>query len=350
MADTTYIYAGASGSQAGRYAGGLFRRAVGNGGWERIENGLPSEPEIHAIAVDPTNPEVVYAGAQDGPYRCVDRGQRWERVGFPDRDAAVWSIHFQPGNPRTMFIGTSPIGVYRSDDGGDHWRRLDAKGPGRVDMGFACRVTRVAADPSRPDEVYAGLEVDGILRSSDGGRSWTDCSTDLLRLAELPHLRSKIASNTEIEGMMDTHALCLSGARPGTVFLAVRMGLFQSDDRGATWRDMEVGRYSPLTYARDVHVSPHDPKVLYAALSPAARSEDGSIYKSDDLGATWKRVDHGVTARATMMALALHPRDPQQVYGGTRCGQIFGTRDGGKSWDDLSLPPNVADVYTVACG
>jgi photosystem II stability/assembly factor-like uncharacterized protein len=209
---------------------------------------------------------------------------------------------------------------------------------------------RLAVDPAEPDHVYAALEVGGVMRSLDGGETWTDCSADLLKLAELPHLKSRIGSDTDTEGMLDAHALCLTAARPGTVFLALRMGLFRSDDRGSSWRDMEIGRFSPLTYARDVRVSPHDPRVLYACLSPAARSEDGSLYRSDDVGESWRRLDHGVTARSTMMAVALHPRDPDQVYCATRHGQVFGTADGGARWREAPLPDGVEDVFAIACG
>jgi photosystem II stability/assembly factor-like uncharacterized protein len=215
-------------------------------------------------------------------------------------------------------------------------------------MSFPTRVIRMAADPSQPRELYAGLEVDGIQRSLDGGETWEDCSQELVKLADRPHLRSRIGSDTEIEGMMDTHALCVSSARPGTVFLAVRMGIFRSPDRGKTWEDMEIGRFSPLTYARDLQVSPHDARTLYACLSPAARSEDGSLYRSDDLGGSWRRVDHGVRVQSTMMAMALHPEDPEQVYCATRGGQVFGTQDGGKHWHEYRLPDGIQDVYTVA--
>ena len=95
---------------------------------------------------------------------------------------------------------------------------------------FTCRVMRLVADPARPEELYAALEVGGVMRSLDGGETWDDCSSDLLKLAELPQLKSKIDSDTDIEGMLDGHAVCVSAAKPGTVFLAVRMGLFESAD------------------------------------------------------------------------------------------------------------------------
>jgi photosystem II stability/assembly factor-like uncharacterized protein len=349
----TQVYAGAAQFSAGTTTpqpGGLFRRAIGGARWQRLGGGLPDDVEVRAIAVHPGDSRVIYAGTQHGPYRSQDGGDRWTALGFPDKGMTVWSFLFHPRNANVLYAGTAPAAVHKSEDGGDTWRRLSTlSAPGHVKMSFDTRVTRLAADPANPRELYAGLEVDGVLRSLDGGESWEDVSGDLIKLAERPHLKSRIVSDTEIEGMMDTHALAVSSAQPGAVFRAVRMGLFKSADRGATWEDMEIGRFSPLTYARDVQVSPHDPRTLYACLSPAARSEDGSLYKSDDLGRSWRRLDHGVKARSTMMAMALHGKDPAQVYCATRGGQVFGTQDGGRSWSEYPLPEGVADVYTVAC-
>jgi photosystem II stability/assembly factor-like uncharacterized protein len=351
-ANTSYVYAGAAhwtGAASDR-PGGMFRRAVGDDRWEALTKGLPEGTEVRAIAVHPEDPQVIYAGTQDGPYRSRDRGERWEKLAFPDPAMVVWSIAFHPQNARILYAGTAPTAVYRSEDGGDTWRRLpNAKQPARIQMGFNTRVIRMAIDPTHPDEIYAGIEVGGVMRSSDGGESWADCSHDLLRLAERPHLQSKIGSDSETEGMLDSHALAVSAAAPGTAFLAVRMGLFRSPDRGATWSDMEIGRFSPLTYARDVQVAPQDPRVLYACLSPAARSEAGTLYRSDDLGQTWKRFDHGVKAESTMMAVALNRRDPRQVHCVTRFGQVFGTEDGGATWREHRLPAGIQDVYALAC-
>jgi photosystem II stability/assembly factor-like uncharacterized protein len=349
----THVYAGAarfSAEPRTHESGGLFRRAIGEERWQRLGGGLPDDVEVRAIAVHPRDSRVIFAGTQHGPYRSQDGGDHWTVLGFPDRGMTVWSFLFHPQDANVLYAGTSPAAVYKSVNGGDTWRRLSALGaPGHVKMSFDTRVTRLAADPANPRVLYAGLEVDGVLRSLDGGESWEDVSDDLIKLAERPHLKSRIVSDTEIEGMMDTHALCVSSAEPGAVFLAVRMGLFKSADRGATWEDMEIGRFSPLTYARDVQVSPHDPRTLFACLSPAARSEDGSLWKSEDLGRSWRRLDHGVKARSTMMAMALHAADPAQVYCSTRGGQVFGTEDGGRTWREYPLPEGVADVYTVAC-
>jgi len=113
---------------------------------------------------------------------------------------------------------------------------------------------------------------------------------------------------------------------------------------------MEIGRFSPLTYGRDIRTSPHDAKAMYAALSPAARSSDGSVYRSDDAGKSWTRFDHGIKAEATMMGVVPHPKDANQVYAISRVGQVFGTTDGGKTWTESRLPEGTRDSYCIACG
>jgi len=350
---TTHVFAGAGHwvTGSGRHCrGGLFRRTPEDGEWHALTHGLPENVEARALIAHPREPGVLYAGTQDGPYRTTDRGASWERLGFPERGAVVWSLALHPTRPHVMYAGVAPVGIYRSEDGGDTWAKLrGARSPGHCEMGFPTRVTRIVVDPDRPDVVYAALEVSGVIRSADGGESWTDISAPLMQLAEAPHLKSRIGSELDAEGMLDSHAFAVSAAAPGTAFLATRMGVFRTADRGATWSDAAIGRFSPLTYCRDVIVSPHDPRVLYACLSVSARGDDGSLYRSDDVGRTWRRFDHGVKSHATMMAVAAHPRDPARVYCVSRCGQVFGTEDAGASWREYRLPAGVEDVYTVAC-
>jgi photosystem II stability/assembly factor-like uncharacterized protein len=352
MAGTTHIYAGVAATVGMAHAGtlgGVFRLEAGGDRWQHLTTGLPEGAEVHAVSVHPGDTSTVYLGSTRGLFRSANRGERWERLPLPDAD--IWSVLVHPKNPQRIYAGASPIEVYRSDDGGEHWKALADPGlPNRVHMAFACRVMRLDADPNSPDDIYATMEANGAMRSRNAGESWEDCTADLIRFCEQPKYRSRIGSQTEIEGMLDGHALACSAAAPGTVFLANRMGLFRSADKGEHWEDMEIGRFSPLTYGRDIRTSPHDPKVLYACLSPAARSSDGSIYRSDDVGKTWTRFDHDVKADATMMGVALHPGDPNQVYGISRVGQVFGTQDGGKSWQERRLPEGVRDCYAIACG
>ena len=348
MADS-YVYAGAGIWRGGARAG-VFRRRVGNGGFEQMTQGLPEPASVHTITVHPLHPERVFIGTQDGPYLSEDHGLHWRRPDFPD-PVQIWSFLVHPHEPETIFAGASPVAIYRSEDGGAHWQRLARPVLAeRVKMPFACRVMRIALDPQSPRDLYATIEVNGVMRSRDGGESWSDCNAGLAELAASPRLKSDLVSGNEAEGMLDGHALCVSAAAPGTVFLACRMGLFRSDDGGARWRDIEVGRFSPLTYARDIRPAPQDPRRLYACLSLHATGNTGSLAQSDDLGESWQRIDHGVPIRATFMQLALHARDPEQIYGAARNGQIVGTVDGGKSWQEHRLPDGCADVYGIACG
>jgi photosystem II stability/assembly factor-like uncharacterized protein len=353
-AEVKYIYAGGdhdTHADTGRNYGGFFRRSPGEGEWESLTRGLPKNAEVRAIAVHPGERRVLYVGTQDGPYRSTDAGDHWERADFPDRNRDVYAITYHPTQPNVMYAGTAPAAVYRSDDGGEHWRRLpNAKSPGHCVMGFPVRVISIAADPSRPDDVYVALEVSGVIRSSDGGETFTDLSAPLIALGQQPNLKSRIGSDNDAEGMLDSHAIAVSAAAPGQPLLAVRMGLFRGEDRGASWTDMQVGRYSPLTYVRDVRVSPHDPRTLYACLSSAARSDDGTLYRSDDVGASWRRVDHGITAKGTMMSVTVARSDPKRIYCVSRCGQVFGSEDEGASWTEYLLPEGVLQrVRAVAC-
>lgn len=332
--------------------GGLFRLDADSGGWHALTAGLPPDVEVRAILPHPVNDDVVYVGTQDGPYRSTDGGKRFERLGFPERNVAIWALAIHPTRHDVLYAGAAPVALYRSIDGGDTWHRLPgAKSPAHCERaGFDTRTIRILCDPNHPDDVYAGLEVSGVIRSADGGDTWKDLSATLIEHAKQPHLKSSVGGRHcgDCEGMLDTHSLAISKAAPGSVFLAIRMGLFRSDDRGETWYDTTIGRFSPLIYCRDVIVSAHDPNAMYTCLSPAAVSDAGTLYRSTDLGQRWQRMDHGIKCESTMMAVAENPRDPAQVFAVARTGQVFGTTDHGKSWREYRLPEPVHDAYTVA--
>ena len=77
----SHVYVGSA--RISGKVGGVFRRAVGDDRWQQLTKGLPEATNVHAITVHPTNPDVVYLGTDDGPYRSSDRGERWERLDFP---------------------------------------------------------------------------------------------------------------------------------------------------------------------------------------------------------------------------------------------------------------------------
>ncbi|MBM3528177.1 MAG: hypothetical protein FJX62_08800 [Alphaproteobacteria bacterium] len=345
----SYVHAGVGGYFGGTDGtlAGVFRREAGSATWEHTLK----EPETYSVFVHPADPNQVFAGAADGIYRSTDRGATFARTNFPDGRVQVWSFLADPANPKRLLAGGSPVSIFRSEDGGESWKRLpDPKLPVYAKCPFDSRVMRFARNPGRPDEIFAVLEVSGVMRSTDGGETWSDCSNHLVRLSEQePRLRSKLISDSEAEGMLDGHAVCTSPADPDGVIIAVRMGLFRSRDKGATWEDLRVDRFSPFTYGRDVKVSPQDPKTIYACLSVAASSKDGALYRSRDVGQTWQRFDK-VQPHGTLMSVTLHPSDPKQVYVAARYGEVFGTQDGGETWRETPLPHGIKHIYALACG
>ncbi len=344
------VFAGAAfwdKAASGTRTQGLFRLDAGSNDWQAVTVGLPDPVEVRCIAR--RGADTVYVGTQVGPYRSTDGGANWtlmELPGSPGPDTVVWSI--LPLDDGGLLVGTQGTLIYRSDDEGASWRLLNVPLPaGAVQMGFPLRVIRLTADPGNSKEIYAGLEVGGVVRSLDGGETWRDISAGLMEYVEKDAFKSRIGTDQDQEGMMDTHSIAISPAKPGTVFLANRMGLFRSPDKGDSWAFMDVGRFSPLTYARDVIVSPHDPNTLFAALSVAALSDEGSLYRSTDLGETWSRFDSGVSMESTLMNIGPSPSSPDRVYCAARRGQVFGTEDGGATWRTLPLPDGVSGVYAV---
>ncbi len=328
----------------GSRTAGLFSLAS-TGEWRQISDGLPDAVEVRAIAM---RAETIYAGTQDGPYLSDDGGETWRSLGLPGVDRVVWSV--LPCGSGTLYVGTQGTSIFRSDDDGDSWRQLPVPLPdGAVEMGFPMRVIRLVVDPSDAETMYAGLEVGGVVRSLDGGETWTDCGGALLELAKEERFKSRIGSDTDSEGMMDIHALAISPSLPDTVFLANRMGLFRSPDRGESWLPMDIGRFSELTYARDLKVFPHDPDTFLAAFSDSAGGVAGSLYRGADLGETWSRLDHDVSIDSTLMTLAASAETPDRVWCAARRGQVFGTEDGGANWHALPLPAGVEGIYAIAC-
>jgi len=347
MPDGSNIYAGVAGyfgkpDHTGK--AGVFQRAAKGGEWKHVLDGV----EAYTVFVKPDDPDVVFAGTNDGIWRSTDHGQTFKRAAFPDK-TQVWSFMVDSRDPKKMLAGASPIEVYRSEDGGASWRKLTTPKVGSYCKGpFASRVMRFAQNPKKPDEIYAALEINGVMRSTDGGETWTDCSAGLIKLAEREHLKSKIVSDTTAEGMLDGHAVTINPAAPDSPILALRMGLFRTTDHGQTWEDMEIKRFSPVTYGRDIKVSTAEPNTLYAALSVAASSHDGALYRSQDNGKSWQRFDK-VQVHGTIMSVAPHAKNSNVMAIGARYeGEIYATEDGGTTWESLPLPAGVKDIYSLA--
>lgn len=326
MADKTCVYVGAE-------ASGLYRQEAGESEWQALTEGLPPSPQARAIAIHPHNPNVMFVGTQRGVYRSQDRGDHWQRMNVPE-GRVVWSLKFHPHHPHVMFLGTEGSEVFTSEDGGENWRYLSTiVNPDAVQMAFATRILGLAIESVDPNRMYAALEVGGAARSSDGGKTWQLVNRDF-------------AGNVDL---MDLHGVALGSPRSDAVFISNRVGVWRSRDRGDNWENLHVEKFSPIAYSRGVQVAPHDPDTLYACVGRDFGSAEGGVVRTTDLGETWQRFDRGIHPASTTFGVALNGQHPEQVYFCTRKGQVFGTHDGGESWQEHRLPASATNVISIAC-
>jgi photosystem II stability/assembly factor-like uncharacterized protein len=339
---TTYVYVGLAGETApGRVVkSGLYRMAANGDRWELLTHGLPEAPAIRAIAAHPERPETVYAGTQHGLYRSTDRGEHWERLNVPDHGLPVWSLMFDPRDPRVLYAGYENCEIFRSEDGGERWHQLPVTvrfpevtvGPG---ANPAKRVLELAANPDNPDEVYGAIEVGGVIRSLDAGEHWENMSHG-------QYLN---------DDTVDMHGVLVARWRPGTVFAVGRAGLFRSTDQGRHWASAQLEPLNPKgqTYCRDIREVPGDPKTIWVATGASFRSEVGALFRSNDGGLSWSRVDMGVKPKTTMFAVAFDERQPRRMFCATSGGEVFASADGGEHWAERPLPAGATQVYAMAC-
>ena len=326
MAGKTLIYIGAE-------ANGLYRKEAKEAHWEQLSHGLPPSPQVRPIAIHPENPEVIFVGTQRGVYRSQDRGDHWQRMHLPE-GRTVWSLQFHPHHPQRMCLGTEGSEVYASQDGGENWTyRSTIANPHAVEMAFSTRILGLASESSNPDQMYAALEVGGAARSADGGKTWEIVNRDF-------------ADNIDL---MDLHGVAVGSTDASAVFIANRVGIWRSRDRGARWENLHLERFSPIVYSRGVSVAPDDPNTVYACVGLNFGSEKGGVMRSTDLGETWARLDHGIEAQSTTFGVAVNRQDTAQIYFCTRRGQVFGSHDDGDSWAEHLLPESATNVISVAC-
>ena len=150
MTGQSYLFAGVAGyvgrpDETGEV--GVFRRATDGGAWEHVLQGL----ETFSVHVHAGDPSVVFAGTQDGVWRSTDYGATFDEADFPDFNRQVWSFLVDSRDDNRIYAGSSPLGVYRSDDKGASWRKLPDLGvPEHCKVVFDARVMRMVQHPTRP--------------------------------------------------------------------------------------------------------------------------------------------------------------------------------------------------------
>ena len=132
------------------------------GTWSAINSGL-TNTQVYALAIDPTNPNIIYAGTNGGVFKSTDWGGNWSAINSGLTNTHVWALAIDPSNPSIIYAGTTG-GVYKSADGGGHWSASS----------LTYYVYSLAIDPSNPSIIYAGTS-SGVFKSTDGGGHWSNC-------------------------------------------------------------------------------------------------------------------------------------------------------------------------------
>ena len=303
----------------GTVGGGLSWTADGGGTWNRIRQPIPSECNVRALAVYPDNPHRILAGTDVGLYRSEDAGATWENLEAPTEGIQIWSVAVDAADPDTIFVGTRPDAC-RSRDGGKTWETLSLGVTLPCPIGIP-RTTNIIVDPRDHHIVWAGIEVDGVYQSRDGGDSWF----------HLPAL-----GPDPFHG--DIHGLALRPGPQTAVYATSPFGIATSTDEGENWKYHYFPKFNEAdnrSYCRGVLLKADDPNVIFVGNGDAIPGVTGAIQRSTDGGQSWAPVKLPVAPNSVVYWFATHPSVPQVVAAGSLYGYVYVSTDGGESWQKL---------------
>jgi photosystem II stability/assembly factor-like uncharacterized protein len=289
---------------------------------------LLTEQDVRCLAHDPLQPEVVYAGTQgNGVLRSVDQGKTWQPSGLGGQ--IVKALATSRVSPSTVYAGTKPACLFVSQDGGENWRELASfrRIPGRhfwfspAEKPFIAYVQSIALSPTDPGTILVGIEAGAVVKSLDGGRTWSGHRQGALR---------------------DCHSLTFHTTSGEWVYEGggTGAGVSVSHDAGTTWTQPKQGLDRHYGWA--VAADPAQADVWYASVAPGAmkaHSENqaqAAIVRSIG-GAPWQRVTGGLPQPLNHMPYALltDPTAPGHVYTGLSSGEVWHSTDHGDTWHQL---------------
>jgi photosystem II stability/assembly factor-like uncharacterized protein len=231
----------------------------------------------------------------------------------------VWSVGIDHVDTDTIFVGTRPDG-YRSRDGGLHWEKLD------IGVDLDCpigtpRTTNVIVDPRDHRTIWAGVEVDGVFKSLDGGDSW-------VRLPDL--------GPDPFHG--DIHGMTIRPDHRTAVYATSPFGVATSTDEGESWEYHLFPKFHEddrRSYCRGTLLKADDPDVMFVGNGDTVPGQTGAIQRSRDGGRTWERVPLPVEPNSVVYWFATHPAIPNVIAAITLFGYLYLSTDGGESWEKL---------------
>jgi photosystem II stability/assembly factor-like uncharacterized protein len=293
--------------------------------WARIgpRRGFPYEASVRCLLMHPHQPKILFAGTEKGLYRSDDAGANWQCVDSVLSSYYIWALAADPVNPDVMFAGSgtpTPASIFRSTDGGKSWEKRPVEIAAECENVGSPRVTGIAVDPVESKNIWMGLEVDGARQSRDGGATW---------------------SLVEETGHKDIHNVTVTVGPPRTVFIMANREIYASTDNGATWETLGMQTNLPWeyprkeTYLRGIAVDPADPKSIFLGFGDFTPGSSGAIARSSNLGRSWELLPLPVEPNSTVWTFGTNPTDPSIIFAASRYGYLYRSDCGGASWTKL---------------
>jgi len=296
--DPETVYAG-TGEYTTQSAGdGLFRSTDGGVLWERIATTAQVGGRCSRVVVDPSDPLVIHITGGSGYSRSDDGGGTWTR--FLNNSCS--DLALKPGDASTVFVARQSDGIYRSVDGGSSLTKLTNGLP-------ASDVRRIllAAAPSAPETVYTAIinannGLRGLYKSVDGGDTWVEMTST----PDFPWPQGWYDAFVGVDPT-DADIVYAGGVFPSYAVA----GVIKSVDGGTSWNDITFGSGGFSQLHPDQHA------IAFGPTGTIWIGNDGGVWKSDDDGFTWTNCNATLTVTQNYN-VAIHPTDPMQVMGGTQ--------------------------------
>ena len=340
----------------------IFRSKSSRKSWEMGGPYFPGSA-VYALAYDDRNGRHrIWAGPQSMHWGALlrssdDFGKTWTNpeeanIKFPARTETalknVWQITPSRHDSDTMYCGVEPAALFKSQDAGETWDLVDAlwdhpQRPKWQPGGGGLCLHTILLDPADINRIRIAVSTAGMYVTEDGGATWRPSNKGV---------RAEFLPDKHPEFGQCVHKVVQSKQKPERMYLQNHWGLYRSDDRGESWKDVANGVPSDFGFALAIHPDDPDRAWIVPLESDGFRCTPGGklrVYQTTNAGKKWKPMTKGLpqedafetVLRDAMTADAL---DPAGLYFGTRSGKLFASASEGKKWSTVidGLPPIVS--------